>query len=64
MKIEETFYKNGLLKSTIITSEGEEVSKEDDEIIHGYLAWKYDLVDKLPDNHPYKKQAPIKKEKE
>ena len=28
------------------------------EIIEGYLAWKWNLVSSLPDNHPYKNAAP------
>jgi hypothetical protein len=28
------------------------------EIVEGYLAWKWGLVSKLPVGHPYKNQPP------
>jgi len=32
----------------------------DREYLEGYLAWKWNLQDKLPDTHPFKNGAPVK----
>lgn len=46
----------GLIAEIIITSS--ELSLEDRQKIEGYLAWKWDMVNILPVDHPYKATTP------
>jgi serine/threonine protein kinase/DNA-directed RNA polymerase subunit RPC12/RpoP len=47
----------GAYSEWIFTDGSEDEATE--KKIEGYLAWKWGLVDKLPEEHPYKKQAPV-----
>jgi hypothetical protein len=46
----------GLFGEVIITDNI--ISQDDRDKLHGYLAWKWGTVDRLPSNHPYKELPP------